>query len=302
MTWLDQCRGSTGFSKKLQFFGDFGGNRGPPQEPHKLNLCDMFECTGCYQSFDPMDLHFGACMHPVCRPCLAFLRHQCLSCQRPFGDQAVVAALQARITSLRLYRRMYTMLQRQDPALACDLFNAAAGDQSPGRTPLRGPSAGGAGAAAPPTVLDSLDTRLRALEAAFAPLSSDALALNPFDEDEETRSVEEVPLALRALPLPPLPQPQPAPPQPSQPSQPPQPHPHPMRGASGPSRVYRPASPSPSSPPRLVRQNAFVGDVAGSSSSTRRRRRDPRADESEERTHHRRRLLVLSSPSGSDTE
>lgn len=236
----------------------------------------MFECTGCHQSFDAMDLHFGACMHPVCRPCLSHLRYQCLSCQRPFGEQPAVMALQARVVSMRLYRRMYTALQQQDPARACDLFNAATGDQSPVRTPVR---AGGAGAQ--PGV-DSLETRLRALEAVLAPIPYDPLALGAFDEDEETRSVEEVPLALRALPLPPLPLP----------------HSHPMRGASGPSRARAPPSPPPSSPPRLVRQNAYVG----SSASRRRRERDARGEEDGERVQRRRRLLVLSSPSSSDNE
>ena len=254
----------------------------------------MFECTGCHQSFDAMDLHFGACMHPVCRPCLSHLRHQCLSCQRPFGEQPAVVALQARVVSMRLYRRMYTALQRQDPALACDLFNAATGDQSPGRTPVRAGGAGGAGGAAVPPGLDSLETRLRALEAVLAPIPYDPLAPYAFDEDEETRSVEDVPLALRALPLPPLSLP------PAAPHQPSQPHSHPMRGASGPSRARAPPSPPPSSPPRLVRQNAYVG------SAIRRRRdrdaRDTRAEEDGERTRCRRRLLVLSSPSSSDNE
>jgi hypothetical protein len=229
----------------------------------------MFECTGCHQSFDAMDLHFGACMHAMCRPCLSHLRHQCLSCQRPFGEQPAVMALQARVASMRLYRRMYTALQQQDPALACDLFNAATGDQSPVRTSAR---AGGAGV---PPGMDSLETRLRALEAIIAPIPFDPQALNAFDEDEETRSLEEVPL----------------------------PHSPPMRGASGPSRARAPPSPPsppPPSPPRLVRQNAYVG---GTSSALRRRRdRDARAGEGGERAQRRRRLLVLSSPSSSGNE
>lgn len=258
-------------------------------------MVEVFHCTFCQQQYDPVDLVFGMCTHTMCGACVQQWNSECYLCRGRMTQHRGVAALQARLRQQSLYRRMYTLLQRQDPARACELFNDAMGEVDHVDEPAPRPRVGGAGGAAARGARhggESVDARLRALEACLAPIPftgnpappMSPLMLNDLDE-EETRSLEEVPLALRAAPLPPLPEP------------------YPLRAARALARA--PPSPPPSSPPRLQRQNAHVGPppsspprqnahVGGSSSSASRRRRHA---SSEEGARTRRRLLVLSSPS-----